>query len=538
MTGSKNSRKIDSLSLDELPFLSGLQKEFDSVAEMIVARANEIPDRCCVKYYDRNISYAHLNENANRVAHFLKQKGVEKGDIVSLMILNSPEVYDCMFGIQKIGAVAGLINFALKGPEIAYVLDDSKPSIVFVSSEFMTDFSKGYEIAEHKPIVVEVETTVEHSAKLAETTLAEIHNTYPTDEALVAQQADDPFLLLYSSGTTGRPKGILLSNKGQLSICRDMTCLGLVQGGDVMLILLPMFHSNPICVWTFSMIFAGQTLCIRSAFSPGDFWSSIIENQITILMGVPAMYNYVYYSVDPSTLDMSALKLKWAFCGAAPLSVDLIHGFKDKFNVDIIEGYGLTEVTGVSTANPPLGSRQVGSIGLPLPGQEIEIMDDSLNGLPAGERGEICIRGEANMITYLNKPEATAETIQDGWLRTGDIGYVDDDGFIYIVDRKKDMINRGGENIYPREIEIVLEAHPDITAVAVVGIPDEALGERVKVVIEPTPSHSQDHPRRPPEKKTQTVYQIPCHQFLIGQPRIQTVHHRLHRFGYRPVHPC
>ena len=189
------------------------------------------------------------------------------------------------------------------------------------------------------------------------------------------------------------------------------------------------------------------------------------------------MYNYVYCTIDPSTIDTENLRLRYAFCGAAPPAVALIQGFKERFNVDIIEGYGLTEGTGVSTANPALGRRKAGSVGLPLPEQDIRIMDEKLNELKPGQRGEICIRGKA-----------TAETLIDGWLRIGDVGYMDEEGYFYIVDRKKDMINRGGENIYPREIEIVLEGHSEIVAVAVIGVPDEALGERVKAFIELEPS--------------------------------------------------
>jgi long-chain acyl-CoA synthetase len=200
-------------------------------------------------------------------------------------------------------------------------------------------------------------------------------------------------------------------------------------------------------------------------------------------MGVPAMYNYVYYSIDSSTIDRSKLKLRIAFCGAAPLSVELINGFRDKFNVEIIEGYGLTEVTGLSTVNPPLGKRKPGSIGLAIPEQELKIMDDNNKELPQGEKGEICIKGDATMLEYFNKPEATKETVKDGWLHTGDIAYMDEEDFIYIVDRKKDMINRGGENIYPREVEMAIEALPQVKDVAVIGIPDEALGEKVKAFI-------------------------------------------------------
>lgn len=479
-----NFGRMEKTPLNTFAFLDSLKTEFTSVAQMIATRAKEIPDRIHVKFYGQDRTYAETNARANKTANFLKSAGAVKGDIISLMIMNSPQIYDAMFGAQKLGCVAGLINFALKGPEIAHVLDDSKPKIVFVGSEFMAEFSRGIEAAGHKPMVVEVVTGTDHAATIAHTNLDAIIKEFPDTEALVPQRLEDPFLLIYSSGTTGLPKGILLSNGAQLSACRDMTRTGMVSGNDVMLILLPMFHSNPICVWTFFMTFCGQTLCIQKSFSPPEFWPAITDNGITILMGVPAMYNYVYHSIDPDTIDRENLKLKWAFCGAAPLTVELIKGFKDRFNVDIIEGYGLTEGCGVSAANPPMGNRKPGSVGLAMAEQEIRIMDDSLKEMPLGQRGEFCIRGNANMNAYLNNATATNDTIKAGWMRSGDIGYQDEDGYFYVVDRKKDMINRGGENIYPREIEIVLETHPEVVAVAVIGIPDEALGERVKAVLE------------------------------------------------------
>jgi len=484
---NKNMKSvIPSISLKELSFLKDRRTEFESVAEMFLTRVNENPDKPYVLFYDDVITYRQVNLRANKVASFLKEKGVTKGDVVSILIMNSPEVYYAMFGIQKLGAIAGSVNFMLKAPEIAYLLDDSKPKIVFVGSEFMPEFAKGYEQAIHKPEVVEVVTGNEHNIDLKQDKLADILDNYPDSETLVPQKKDDPFLLLYSSGTTGKPKGILLSNKGQLSVCRDMSAIGIFQEGDVMLLLLPMYHTNPICVWTFPVAFAGQTISIRKAFSPTDFWPSIIDHKATVLMGVPAMYNYVYYSIDSESIDRSKLKLRIAFCGAAPLSVELINGFKDKFNVEIIEGYGLTEVTGLSTVNPPLGKRKAGSIGLAIPSQEIKIMDEENNELPQGSKGEICIKGESVMLKYFNNPAATNEAIIDGWLHTGDIAYQDEDGFFYIVDRKKDMINRGGENIYPREIEMALESLPGLKEVAVIGIADEALGERVKAYIIPT----------------------------------------------------
>lgn len=471
--------------IEEVPFMKGKQLDFESMAEMITVRAQEQPHSVHVYYYDQVITYRMTNDRANQVANYLKEKGIQKGDIVSVMVLNSPEVYYTMFGAQKLGAVALAVNYALKGPEIAYVLDDAKPKVSFVSSEFMADFAAGYKLAQHKPIVIEVATGIDHGTNIAEQKLTDILAKYPADETLVKQSPDDPFMMLYSSGTTGMPKGILLTNKGQASICRDVVRYGLFEGNDVMMIVLPMFHTNPLCVWTYPVTFMGQSLCIRKAFSPLDFWPSIINYGVTVLMAVPAMYDYVYNSIDPKTVDVAHSRLKWAMCGAAPLPVELINGFKEKYGVSICEGYGLTEVTGLTTLNPPLGKKKIGSIGIANFEQDVEIMDENNNIMPVGEKGEICTRGDANMLRYLNKPEATAETIRDGWLHTGDVGYMDEEGFIYIVDRMKDMINRGGENIYPREIEIALEANPKVAEVAVIGVPDTALGERVKAFIIP-----------------------------------------------------
>lgn len=472
--------------LAEMPIFKGrnLQLEFESMAEMFVVRSKELADQEFVVYYDQRITYAQMNERANRVANYLKAQGAKKGDVVSSMVLNSPEVYYNMFGSQKLGCIAGTINFMLKAPEIAHVLDDSKPKIVFVGSEYMEEFAKGLKMARIKPTVVEVVTGVAHDIKIAETTMADILAKYPADEALVEISREDPFMLLYSSGTTGRPKGILIANKSEMSICKARTLIGISQPDDTYIVFLPMFHTNPLCCWTYPMIYQGTRICIRKMFSPTDFWPSLLENEITLVQGVPTMYNYIFNSIDPNSFDRSKLKLRYAFSGAASMPPELIRGFKERFNVTVCEGYGLTEVTGYSTSNAGVAPKP-GSIGVAVAGQEIEIMDETNNIQPYGEKGEICIKGEANMICYYNNPEATAETIIDGWLHTGDMGYMDEEGYIFISGRKKEMINRGGENIYPREIELALEDHPKISSVAVVGVPDQALGERVKACVIP-----------------------------------------------------
>ncbi|NLV17645.1 MAG: acyl--CoA ligase [Syntrophomonadaceae bacterium] len=475
--------------IEGVEHMKGLRLEFDSMAEMITTRCQEIPDKIHCYYYDEVITYRQTNERSNKIGNYLKEKGVVKGDIVSIMILNSPDVWYTTFGAQKLGAIAGGVNYMLKGPEIAYVLEDSKPKVAFVCSEFMAEFARGYQMSAHKPIVVEVETGIPHDTDIAQTTLKAIMDTYPADECLVPQSPDDPFLLLYSSGTTGMPKGILLSNKGEFSICKDMASMGANIAEDVMMILLPMFHTNPLCVWTYPYSYQGISFVIRRIFSPDEFWPSCTRYGVTIVMGVPAMYQYIVNSVDPSTIEMDKVKLRYAFSGAAPMPLDIVQSFKDKFGVRVIDGYGLTEVCGVSTSGYGTPENWA-AVGTAYASQEIEIMDDDNNILPYGEKGEICMKGDAVMIGYLNKPEATAETVKDGWLHTGDMGWMDEQGFLYISGRKKEMINRGGENIYPREIEIPLEKHPKILEVAVIGAPDTALGERVRACIALNPGES------------------------------------------------
>jgi len=521
--------------LEKLDVLAGRRIEFDGIAEMVAVRASESPDIPMVYFYDEVVTYAQVNRRANRVAHFLEEKGVGRGDIVSTMVLNSPEIYYTMFGTQKLGAVAGAINYMLKGPEIAYVLDDSKPKVAFVGSDFMDEFARGVEMAAHRPVVVEVVTEVAHQADIAACTLAQVLAKYPADECLVPTGPDHPVMLLYSSGTTGMPKGILLSNSSELSICKGKAVLGVSRPGDVMMIILPMFHTNPLCVWTYPTIYIGSSLCIRKSFSPSDFWPSILRYGITTVQGVPAMYDYIYRAADPATIDYDRLRLRLAYSGAAPMPVNLVQAFKEKFNVEVIDGYGLTEACGVSSTSTSLPPKP-GTIGTPFPGLEIEIMDAENRILPYGEKGEICVRGDAVMLGYLNKPEATAESLKEGWLHTGDMGYMDEEGYLFISGRIKEMINRGGENIYPREIEIPLEHHPNVAEVAVVGMPDPALGERVRacIILKEPGSMSADDVRVYLQDKL-AKYKIPERvDFMDAFPRNPTgkiLKHQLKKMG-------
>lgn len=473
------------VQLEEIPYLQGRQLQFESVAQMLTIRSNETPDAPHVYYYDQKLTYKDTNDRANKVANFLKEAGIQKRDIVAVMIVNSPENYYAMWGAQKLGAIALAMNCSLKGKEIAYVLNDAKPKIAFVGSELMTEFNKGVEFANSETFVVEVVTEVKHDSTLAKAKLTDIMAEYPSEECLVSQDLDDPFMLLYSSGTTGEPKGVLLSNRAQLTQCKTFNRMGYIQGDDVMLLVLPMFHTNPLCVFTYPMSYAGQALCIRKKYSPRDFWPAVMEYGVTIIMGVPTMFDYILNKVDPEVVDLSKVKIRYAFTGGAPLSLATRHGFKEKYNIDFLVGYGLTEGCGGNTTEPALGHYKEGSCGMVHPEEEIEIMDDQGNMLPNYVDGEICIKGACVMLGYLNKPEQSAQALRGGYLHTGDIGHFDDKGYLYVTDRKGDMIIRGGENIYPRQVEMALEEHPMVAEAAVIGVPDPFLGERVKAFIVP-----------------------------------------------------
>jgi long-chain acyl-CoA synthetase len=476
--------KMKVAPLENVNILKDKQTEFSSIGEMIITRAHEIPDKVHVSYYDQSITYRQMNERSNQVAAYLRKQGVKKGDVVSFMIPNSPEIYYCMFGTQKLGGIAGGINTMLKAPEILHVLNDSKPKAIFIGSQYMEEFTLAFEKADAKPLIIEVTGTAPSSSSLPATTMEKILTEYPADDILEDIKPEDPYLLLYSSGTTGKSKGIILSQQAELTMCKDVARLEIFDEGDCMLIILPMFHSNAICVWTYPLTYLGLRLCIRTSFSPPDFWPSIIDNQVTHMLAVPTMYAYVNSVIDPATVDLTKSKLRFAMTGAAPFPAEIRDTFLKNYGIEILEGYGLTEASGFSTGNLNVPVK-FGSIGVGLPSQEISIMDKKGHLLGPDQHGEICIRGLATMSGYLNNPEATAETLKDGWLHTGDAGYMDAEGYVYMIGRTKEMINRGGENIYPREIELVLENHPGIQAAAVVGVPDPALGERVKACIIP-----------------------------------------------------
>jgi len=297
----------------------------------------------------------------------------------------------------------------------------------------------------------------------------------------VAVAPGDLAHLVYTSGTTGRPKGAMLSHGNYMSDVRMFAELLPLSRGEVLGMVLPLFHVNAQFVTTMLPMLIGAQVAMWERFSASQFWETVAEFEPVTFSAVPTMLAALLHA--PGADEAETNTLRFVICGAAPLSPGLFRRFEEKFGVAILEGYGLTEGVCTSTLNPFWGPRKIGSIGRAIRGQEIAVLGDEGNEVASGERGEICLRGPNIMIGYFRNPDATAEALRGGWFHTGDVGYVDEDGYLFLVDRKKDMIIRGGENIYPREIEDVLLEHAGVQAAAVVGRPDEVRGEEVHAVV-------------------------------------------------------
>ena len=294
-------------------------------------------------------------------------------------------------------------------------------------------------------------------------------------------QPQDPAVLIYTSGTTGRPKGAVLSHSNLLAnacSCRDI--MG-VSGQDKLLAVLPLFHSFGATVCMILPLIAGAGIVLQTNFAPLQVLEAIATHNVTILPGVPSMFAVLTACHTDQEYDLSSLRL--SVSGGAPLATEVLTGFRQRYGVPLVEGYGPTEASPVVTVNPPKGVQKPGSVGVPIPGVEVRIIDEASNDLPSGEVGEIAVAGDNVMQGYWNNPQATAAAIRDGWLYTGDLGKIDSDGYLYIVDRKTDMIIVGGTNVYPRELEQVITQMPQVSEVAVLGMPDALRGERIKAVV-------------------------------------------------------
>lgn len=464
-----------------------------NLAMMLEDTARRLPDRDAVVLGDTRLTYAEVDAAANQVANLLFARGVQPGDRVALSCANVPYFPVIYFGILKAGAVVVPLNVLLKGREIAYHLEDSGAKAYFC-------FQGNAEL----PVGIEGRAGFDEAAACEHfflipsgsavypipdvTTVDEALTGLPTTFESWATEPGDTAVILYTSGTTGTPKGAELSHSNM--VLNAVTChrlFGLVDH-DVHLVTLPLFHSFGQTVQLNAGFGAGATLVLLPRFDAATALETMRRERVSFFAGVPTMYWALLGAASTATdLDVVAGNLRMAVSGGAALPVEILEQVRDVLGVRIREGYGLSETSPVATFNHPGRTAKPGSIGQPVWGVEVRLIDDGWLDVPDGEAGEIAIRGHNVMTGYLGRPDATAEAIRDGWFRTGDIARRDEDGYYYIVDRAKDMIVRGGFNVYPREIEEVLITHPAVSLVAVVGVPHDSHGEEVKAYVVPQP---------------------------------------------------
>jgi len=442
-----------------------------NLGSILQGTADLRPDHPAVRHGDRTLTYAELDRSARSIATALRSRGIEPGRSVAILIPNLPEFTQAYYGILYAGCTVVPLNVLLSAPEVQYHLEDSKAALLFAHPLFEGPARAGAAAAGVPVVWAGGEGSDTVASLAAAPPIESIHPALATDTAVI----------LYTSGTTGKPKGAELTHSNLFVNCAVVAPkLVSMRPDDVALATLPLFHSfGQTCIQN-ATIAAGGTFTLLPRFTPEEAFAIMERDGVTVFAGVPTMYFALLHHPE-GPADLSALRV--CMSGGSAMPVEVMKAFEAKFGVEILEGYGLSETSPIASFNVPGRPRTPGSIGYPVWGVEMAILDDEDQPVPEGERGEICIRGHNVMKGYLGRPDATREALRGGWFHTGDIGVRDPNGSYRIVDRVKDMIIRGGFNVYPREVEEVLYAHEAILEAAVIGVPHESHGEEVKAVV-------------------------------------------------------
>ncbi len=428
------------------------------------------PDEIAFKLDDAAFNYGLLENAGQRVSAMLKSKGVGVGDRVGIMLPNVPYFPAVYYGVLRAGGVVVPMNVLLKGREVGYYLSDPQVKVLFAWHDFMEAAEAGAAEAGDVEVI---------SVKPGE--IEGLIFAHEPDEEMAERAGDDTAVILYTSGTTGQPKGAELTHDNLRSNVSAAVGLFELGVGDVIFGGLPLFHSFGQTCTMNAAICCGATVTLLPRFEPGKALEILQRDRCSVFEGVPTMYGAMLNHPDRDGFDVSCLRV--CASGGASMPVEVMRGFEEAFGCKVLEGYGLSETSPVASFNHPDRDRKPGSIGTPIEGVEMRLVDDDGNDVAQGEIGEILIKGHNVMKGYWNRPDATAEAIKDGWFASGDMARVDEDGYFFIVDRKKELIIRGGYNVYPREIEEVLYEHPAVREVAVVGVPHEELGEEVGAAV-------------------------------------------------------
>lgn len=437
--------------------------------------AARFPSNIAYTFLNQSKTYAELDKVVDCVAAGLSAAGIRKGDKIALLLGNCPEFVTAYYGILRAGAVVVPINPTYTSGEISYILSNSHSRAVITHSSLDSTISPLREQLEHLTMVIYTDSI--KSEWTWESLLQKTNHIFVSP----CIDEDDLAVILYTSGTTGKPKGAMLSHRNLASNVESLLRLTEFTEEDRMITVLPMFHVFSMTVCINMPIACGGTIVIVPKFSPAEVVNTIRREKATLFAGVPTMFNFMLQLPEQTAADFSSIRA--CFSGGASIPVELLHKFEEKYNVRIIEGYGLSETAPVTAFNPLRGTRKPGSVGIDIPDVKNKVVDPDGMEVPRGEVGELIVKGPNVMMGYLGMPEATFSALKDGWFYTGDLARMDEEGYIYIVDRKKDMILFGGYNVYPREVEEVLYQHPAIVEAAVIGITDNEYGEIVKAFV-------------------------------------------------------
>jgi len=473
-----------------------------NLAHNLIDTAAEHTDRPALKMDDAGLTYAEFRDAALKVAASLQARGISPGDRVGMVLPNVLSFPVVFYGALLAGAAVVPMNPLLKAREVEYYLRDSGARLVVA-------------LEPSAEPVVEAAGTVGIEAVTVGPALPDaLIGDQPLD-APVERSGDDLAVILYTSGTTGQPKGAELTHANLAGNCRTTAdTLAENTADDVIMGCLPLFHVFGLTCGLNTAVARGSLLTLIPRFDGGKALSVIERDRVTIFEGVPTMFAGMLHSPDAGSTDVSSLRL--CVSGGSAMPVEVMRAFEEKFGCIILEGYGLSETSPVASFNHPHAERKPGSIGTPIAGVDMRLVDDDGRDVPAGEVGEIAIRGENVMKGYWERPEETAKAIPDGWFRSGDLARLDEDGYYFIVDRKKEMIIRGGYNVYPREIEEALYEHPAVAEVACVGISHPELGEEVAaaVALKPGASAEVDELREFVKARV-AAYKYPRHLWLV-----------------------
>jgi long-chain acyl-CoA synthetase len=452
-----------------------------NLAANLAATAREHGDRPAIKLDGFTATYGQLHAAAGAVAADLAERGIAPGDRVGLVMPNVPAFPVVFYGALLAGAVVVPMNPLLKDREVQYHLSDSGARLVYFLAAADGNSGPVPEVARSMGIsAVAVPPAGPWTAASA-----------PAAPALSPRGDDDTAVLLYTSGTTGQPKGAELTNRNLASNTATMADVVMRMGpSDVIMGCLPLFHVFGLTCGLNAAVRAGACLTLIPRFDPAKALQVVERDHVTIFEGVPTMYAAMLHSPAAATTDMTSLRT--CVTGGSAMPAEIMRAFERQFGCEVFEGYGLSETSPVASFNQPTRPRKPGTIGFPIPGCEMRLVDDDGRDVADGAPGEIAIRGENVMKGYWNRPEATAAAIPDGWFRTGDIATRDSDGYYTIVDRKKDMIIRGGYNVYPREVEECLYEHPAVAEAAVIGIKNLELGEEIGAAVALKPGQEAD----------------------------------------------